>query len=352
MDKYHTSRLTYALNEKGEIVSIKDVPHGLNCNCFCPACKEPLIAKNQGTSRISHFAHKSGSECKNAYESMLHKLAKEKIRESFFHNSEFWIEYNYKSYCPNINDCKYIRYSDCYKTETKRFNLKKFYDSCEEEKLYDNDNRRADLKIFSSTNLQKESIYLEFCVTHASDKEKLHSKNKIIEIKIENDSDIFQIYHSGIKESRKISFWGFKTEDYHNNAIEQEILLTRFLLYESGKSILRRENCSCKKELVKSTPNTLLEICTHSSDTYCKYNTFKYIAYNQFQIKNCTLCINYVDCYNGTGKICRLYKLLKIPKYEDLDTSMAKSCSYFNINEDKMNSAMKIGISKDDIVFK
>ena len=86
--------LTYALNEKGELVGVDCVPTGAKCNCFCPGCKERLLAKNKGVKRAHHFAHR-GVECKSAYESMLHLLAKEKIRDAFLSAPEFWIKFNY-----------------------------------------------------------------------------------------------------------------------------------------------------------------------------------------------------------------------------------------------------------------
>lgn len=93
MQKHSAYRLTYALNATGQLVDVDKVPVGNKCGCFCPACKEPLIAKNQGTKRMHHFAHQSGTECDYAIESMLHILAKEKIREAFLSKSEFWIEF-------------------------------------------------------------------------------------------------------------------------------------------------------------------------------------------------------------------------------------------------------------------
>ena len=78
-----TSRmLTYALNAENKLVNVNDVPNGLECNCKCPGCKEPLIAKNDGKKRIHHFAHASDAECVHGYQTMIHLLAKEIIRET------------------------------------------------------------------------------------------------------------------------------------------------------------------------------------------------------------------------------------------------------------------------------
>lgn len=38
--------LIYAIDKAtGHLVSVKDVPNGESCNCICPECKEPLIAR-------------------------------------------------------------------------------------------------------------------------------------------------------------------------------------------------------------------------------------------------------------------------------------------------------------------
>ena len=55
--KNEAHMLIYAVGSKGQLVNVDDVRTGNECGCFCPACKEPLMAKNQGLKRIHHFAH-------------------------------------------------------------------------------------------------------------------------------------------------------------------------------------------------------------------------------------------------------------------------------------------------------
>jgi predicted RNA-binding protein YlxR (DUF448 family) len=69
-------QLTYGLNTNNELKHISEVANGQKCNCFCPSCKHPLEARNNGAEREHHFAHVSNKECKGAYESALHLLAK------------------------------------------------------------------------------------------------------------------------------------------------------------------------------------------------------------------------------------------------------------------------------------
>lgn len=362
------NRLTYALNDNGQIVNVDDVPTGIHCKCYCPACKEPLIAKNKGTKRRHHFAHQSGKECNHAVETMLHILAKEKIREAFLSKPEFWIEYEYKSYCSKYKSCTFTRYSECYKSEIKRFNLKEYYDSCEQEIKYDNINRRSDLKIFSSTSPNRSPIYLEFYVTHASDIEKLHSGSKIIEIRIETEEDIIELTQNGISKAccpneidnkyylidgefyPKVCLYGFRIKDYLNETISADINFFRSILYKSGKMQWASETCNCKK-IKRYKTNSLLEFCFHGLTSLYSYDYAKYFCYKKFGIRNCILCTNYVDSYNGDRKICRLYKHLQIPRYEIIDTARAKNCTCFKVDMLEMERILNCGVGEDFTMF-
>lgn len=77
-----TPKLTYALDPSGKMVNIGCVARGLSCNCRCPKCKEPLVAKHgfEG-GRQPHFAHQKGSDCHGSYMTALHKLAEQIIEE-------------------------------------------------------------------------------------------------------------------------------------------------------------------------------------------------------------------------------------------------------------------------------
>ena len=172
------------------MVNVDSVPNGKACGCFCTYCGEPLQAK-QGAKRKHHFSHLSGTQCEPAYESMLHLLAKEKIQEAFYSKDTFIIEFEYSSFC-NIENCIFEDWRTnerehnhrCCEKTMKRFDIKQWYDSCEQEITYDNIRRRSDLKFYSKEFPERKPIYIEFCVTHASDEAKLHSGNKIIEILI------------------------------------------------------------------------------------------------------------------------------------------------------------------------
>jgi len=62
------------------LVSPDEVPRGQACNCVCPGCEHPVIAKH-GTEKVWHFAHAKASDCASAYEKSVHELAKQTLRE-------------------------------------------------------------------------------------------------------------------------------------------------------------------------------------------------------------------------------------------------------------------------------
>jgi hypothetical protein len=75
-----TADLVYAVNEIGKVVHVSKVVSGLACDCRCPACGMPVVAK-KGTEVTHHFAHEATSSCHGAAETALHRLAKEIIEQ-------------------------------------------------------------------------------------------------------------------------------------------------------------------------------------------------------------------------------------------------------------------------------
>lgn len=95
----------------------------------------------------------------------------------------------------------------------------------------------------------------------------------------------------------------------------------------------------------------MLEICIHTSVSFGLYEQVRYIGFQKFKIPNCILCKNYVDSYSGMGKICRMYKYLQIPQYESFDTARAKTCRYFAIEQEEMQSVVKNGLKECYTMF-
>lgn len=73
-------KLPYGMAPNGRILHISEVESGLACRCVCPSCGGKLIA-NKGLIKTHHFAHHSDRLCVSAYETLLHRLAKQVIAE-------------------------------------------------------------------------------------------------------------------------------------------------------------------------------------------------------------------------------------------------------------------------------
>lgn len=65
-----------AMDSEGNPRHIDDVDNGVKCNCFCPACGHPLVAKNEGEIRAHHYSHLSNVDCEHGYQSSIHLMAK------------------------------------------------------------------------------------------------------------------------------------------------------------------------------------------------------------------------------------------------------------------------------------
>jgi len=178
--------LTYALNDSGKMVYVDDVPNGLACNCRCPKCHDLLVAKNGGEIKVHHFAHANGSECKGAYETALHIMAKEIIATEktlmlpkyLLFNGKKFQQYPYYYEDDEVYECDY---EEDEKVEAHKVHFK----DVEIEERNDLSTLQPDCVGITDDG---QRIHIEIVVTHEIDdakftKIKKHSIN-CIEIKI------------------------------------------------------------------------------------------------------------------------------------------------------------------------
>lgn len=65
------------------LVDAGSVPNGLRCNCVCVECKKDLEAVHPSTVRIKkYFRHSVKANCTGSLESLIHKVAKQIIKEN------------------------------------------------------------------------------------------------------------------------------------------------------------------------------------------------------------------------------------------------------------------------------
>lgn len=166
-------RLYYGIKD-GQIVSINGVNSGKTCGCVCPSCGEQLIAK-KGEIMIHHFAHASTKDCEYGYETSLHLLAKDIIKNlnHFVLPKE---KLNIMYYDPKNKESKnYPGLNDALDIKI---------DNVEIELPFDN--MKPDIVIYSG----EKKYFIEIFVTHKVDDAKREKiKNKLvdtIEINVSN----------------------------------------------------------------------------------------------------------------------------------------------------------------------
>ena len=170
------NKLYYGIKD-GKIVSIDDVCSGKSCGCTCPSCGEQLVAK-KGKINIHHFAHASQRNCEYGYESTLHLLAKDILKNSnYFVLPKEKMSLDY--FEPSTSG---IKYKDL--NEPLRINV----DKVEVELPFDD--MKPDVVIYSGGV----KYFIEIFVTHKIDEEK---RNKIIS----KDVDTIEIDLSKIGKS-------------------------------------------------------------------------------------------------------------------------------------------------------
>ena len=67
----------------GRLWGVDEVSSGLACDCVCPHCQTPLIAK-KGNRNRHHFAHYKKIDCDGSAETILHILGKQILSNASF----------------------------------------------------------------------------------------------------------------------------------------------------------------------------------------------------------------------------------------------------------------------------
>lgn len=328
----------YALDEHQNVISIHKVTkeNRYTHTYHCIECGEEMIARI-GEKKVAHFAHKSTSpNCTG--ETYLHTLAKRLIKEHFVHSDSFIIKYQRYNKCSKYENCPMYDSKKCMDLNRDKddgsFNLKEFYDTCEEEKKYDD--YIADLLLTDTKCPNKNPIFIEIYVTHKSEDKKKNSGNRIIELTIKSEADIEKFISSGIVESPYpeeekegfAQFYGFRT--FSNITIEGwKCSLPKFYLYQRGNASVKYINCfnAFEKE------SKLNFECIFFSKDYQEISlerklVEKYgcilIQSKKANMKFCPLCKYYSNEY---PYICMLYKKYHTPKRPQ--AGYANECKYY-----------------------
>lgn len=317
----------FALDCNSDWVAIQDAIKGVEYHC--PHCGGILIPK-QGNERCWHFSHKSITTKDCSYESYLHKLAKKKISDYFNNSQSFKITLKSQKICSA--DCPVGLSAHCHWPIDITFDLKQYYNICNEEVSIGD--FRADLLISNSTNPNIDPILIEIYVNHKSTDEKLKSKYRIIEIKIESESDIEDIVsaQSLDENSNQIQFYNFTPQKEYGlpNKAQQQ---PKFLFWIDSKKYFYLnkiedydENVRCLSSLPKEIENSIFRI---ESPTPIAWDfAFYQLLKSGIDLKYCTMCRYYRWNEYHVHSICILYKSKGTPEIPML--SVARKCKYFN----------------------
>lgn len=362
--KYH-----YALDEQDHLVSIKQAYLERNeaHTYHCIGCSAGMIAR-LGEVRKWHFAHR-GDEAHCGTETYLHQLAKKQIREKFEKDSTFLVGFYRDVKCSDLGTCPFAKEKECHVRKLKVFDLKEFYDTCQEEQPIGD--YIADLLLTNSTKPDREPILIEVQVSHKSTPQKRNSGLRIIEIRLRTEEDIDTLLSAPIVEKPDAQFGqvcdietigfakfhGFKKKSSVPEPLELRSI-QRFYLFRSGKAFVTNmdEFKSCRKVRSKDNGKAIFEASIDSF--YLSDPTpyeFGYMAARQsgIEVKTCQFCKYHHSGYDvgfGLNPIfCCLHKKYGTP--ENPEPQFAKDCGYYREDKallDKINEAMPVIVVADN----
>ena len=302
-----------AIDADGHIVHIDEVTRENRAeHYYCVGCGEEMSAV-LGDKREHHFRHK---EAHCSWESYLHKLGKMRLKERFDTQKEFIIKYYVEYRCDKSKGCKLEPiYKDqkCNRREQVAIDLKKLFDTCEEEVTYKG--YRADLMLSNKEHPEREPIFLEISVTHDCEPEKLSSGIQIIELKIVDEKDVLR----PLVEEDSLFGRSNPQQPYDFNTLpptrffnfkrifETARPLERFWVAPDDKGILRgyftQDKLTCRNVNDNHREDSLYEVAIPSEVLVnnCKPNLYEFGMMKAIQsgidVRHCDICDKRIRCF-------------------------------------------------------
>jgi len=327
----------YSINSNNELIEIHTA-HKLGGEYHCPECGERMILKC-GTKKSWHFAHEK-VECD--YDHYLHTIAEQRILEWYNAADDVSMILQINEICECKELCKFYREEFCCRScLSEAFNLKDYYSNCEREIRYEKNGHAyvADLMCFPK-NPNHDPLFIEICVTHPCEEEKLASGIRIIEFVIKSEEDLDRIIGEKIIQRDNARLYNFRAKDKLSSKNKfKNSFLQKFILFPSKKGCVKTIHCN---ELNNRRGN--MEITALYNDYEPEFwgdGGFFSIAYAiAFQydnsIRHCYLCKYHTyDEWDGFG-ICKLYK--KYGTYRESSRNDAQQCHLFRIADESIKS--------------
>lgn len=329
-----TIKYRFAYDENDCVVKIDEITENdrENHKYHCISCGNEMIAK-LGIKNVHHFAHKMDCSCNG--ETYLHKLAKKLIKKKFDESEEFNIYLKQRTICKKEGECKFFSSDECWDIIYKKIDLKEYYNKCqEEEPIKDNNGNKyiADLLLSHTEKSNRNPLLIEFVVSHKCSEEKLKSKLRIIEISIEKENDIINLYNSEAWEYNvQNKYHNFKKEVRKEDILEKKEL-TRLVLCKNG--LIRVDNermkCSCMKN--KKSLDVKAEIYISEFNAVRSKKEFSIASFVKlgYLVKSCVLC----EYHKKSTGICSVSKSKGTPIKPKWD--YGNSCCYFSESKTKL----------------
>lgn len=348
---------SYAFDENHNLVHISEVtPENRHeREYFCIQCGERMLPR-LGNTRRHHFYHASENSCSG--ETYLHKLAKILLKERFDKTDSFPIEYRRTVGCSDSKQCPFFYKEQCSAEQYETFNLKDFYDTCQEEQAVED--YIADLLLSDSTGRYSTPVLIEILVTHRCVQDKVDSGLKIIEIPIRTEDDIINVVNGPLREVSEAFYRGWEKEPDGNARFygmerrsSKYVFLnnrsiTRFFLFGGGSMYVSNYDNTpgCSQLHKKLNRNAILElnIDTDYLSPVSPYELGVVKAMDLgINIRSCTLCKYHRE---GDGLaltyhpvFCCLYKKCGTPCYPD--QKEAQTCQYYKPDTDRLEIIRK-----------
>ena len=303
------------------LIHISEVTHEMRkLNKFrCQVSNEPMIAYLDGKLQ-KHFHHLTQNQTYNK-ETYLHETGKylfyRQYKEALNCGFAFYLEYEVEYQCNKLS--KYTNILCNRVSGFEDFDLTTKYKSIELE-IYHNE-LKPDLILRSENN--KEIIFIEIAVTHESTEKKKLSGNRIIEIKLESDSDLDLLKANRISmKSPNIKFYNFnkKISKVDNCPTKYGYCQT----YGSALKVDIDGNFEFLNDTIENLYGFKLKdnnsnyfIYEGNKNSYLNNDKFEYrilkdICDKGFKIRDCRVCKNSITDGQEWGfdrLYCRSYKL-------------------------------------------
>jgi len=325
MKNAYIVKYQYALDQENTVVHISDceTDKDIRSKRFtCLSCGSALIPV-LGQVRKKHFRHALSVVCNP--ETYLHNLAKVYFYQTYQNCLTSGKPFNIA--LSKIKRCSFCENNfgiSCdIKPELISYDLTKYYPLISLEKFIDG--YKPDVLLSNTTG---NNLFIEFVVTHFSTIEKINSGAKIIELLINDESDLKAISDCYLsKENRSISFFNFKelvlNVDLSKNCPNKFFF---FILYKNGRAIIYHNSpIQILKLIEKGSVTYYKKLEYFRRGVYIRELIFAYKA--NHLVKNCFLCryhaVNHYFFDDDEKPIfCKFL-------YEEKISTFAVDCKYY-----------------------